>query len=134
MIIKKSGRTITIPDSELKDLMEALECDQETALETWLEDHEIETSAESAELHNKAKGHRPDRGIKGSKLGEKRKPVKRKISNEKQELFATVYNALTAAYPAEDITVMKENKMIAVKAGDVWMKVDFIQCRTNPLG
>ena len=127
MVIERNNKTITIPDSEVTDLMDALECDKDTAIETWLEDHEIDVSEETAALVEKTKGFKVDRGIKGTKIGKDRKPVKRKVSNEKKDLFDVLYCAALKNFP--DVEVVKENKMLGITINGIYFKVDVIQTR-----
>lgn len=127
MVIERNNKKVTIPDSEVKELMDALECDKETAIETWLEDHEIDVSDETAALVEKTKGQRVDHGIRGSKIGKERKPVKRKVSDEKKHLFEILHKAIAAEY--DDVEIVKENKMLGITVNGIYFKVDVIQTR-----
>lgn len=54
-----------------------------------------------------------------------------KISDEKKELFESILENLTRCVPIEreNITVLKENKLISVKIGSKTFKIDVIEER-----
>ena len=54
-----------------------------------------------------------------------------KISDEKKELFNTVLQNLTRTIGVEreNITILKENKLIQVKIGEKTFKIDIIEER-----
>lgn len=60
-----------------------------------------------------------------------KKPKTVKISDEKKELFESILKNLTRCVPIEreDITVLKENKLIQVKIGEKIFKIDIIEQR-----
>lgn len=124
MTYEIENKTVTIPDSELDVLQNNLGISQEDAIQLWLEDHNLEMSDEYAESLNKAKGYKVDHGTSGTKHKEHKK-VTRKASDEKQEVFQTIKEAL-AEY---DMTVEKENKLIIVRHGGKTFKVDLIEQR-----
>jgi hypothetical protein len=56
-----------------------------------------------------------------------------KISDEKKELFESILENLTRCVPIEreNITVLKENKLIQVRIGDKTFKIDVVECRNK---
>ena len=60
-----------------------------------------------------------------------KKPRTVKISDEKKELFTTILTNLNRAIGVEreNVTVLKENKLIEVKIGEKTFKIDLIECR-----
>ena len=62
-----------------------------------------------------------------------RKPMTIKVSDEKKSLFDTILTNLdrNEFVERENITVLKENKLIQVEIGDKIFKIDLIQCRNK---
>ena len=84
-----------------------------------------EEAEEIAEMELKAKKIKRYEGTKQQKKQNKPKNVK--VSDEKQELFAKMYDFLHKNY--ENVEIINENKLILVKINDKNFKIDLIQMR-----
>jgi hypothetical protein len=126
-----SGKTITIPDNTIKQFMLSLDLTKEEAIQTYLEDEGLLENEEQIALNEKAKGFSHavhDRLDKPKK--EKRKVVVN-VSDEKKALFQSILENIPKCdgISAENVTVLKENKLIQVQFGDKIFKIDLIQQR-----
>ena len=123
-----NGRVITIPDSELNKCMEKLQLTHDEAVQMWLEDNEIEVNQEQAELDKKAKSIKIQHGASTEKERKPPKPRTVKTSDEKKQLFHTVYSALLE-YGNSNVQILKENKLFSVQIGEKLFKIDLIEVR-----
>lgn len=95
----------------------------------WLVDNDYEEDEELEELDAKAKAVKIDHGAVAEKPRKKSdKPRTVKTSDEKKDLFAGILADLTENY-AENIRILKENKLIEVKIGEKTFKIDVIETR-----
>jgi hypothetical protein len=106
------------------------ECEQDSEPIT------MEEALEMAEMEVKAKGIKNYvRSVEPTKEEEKKKKTPRtvKVSDEKISLFNTILTNLdrNEFVERENITVIKENKLIQVKIGDKLFKIDLIQQRNK---
>lgn len=126
-----SGKEIKIPDIDIEKSMKNLELTKEEAIQMWLEDNDYEVNDEQIALDNKAKMVKIDHGAKNIDKKSTSKPRTVKISDEKKELFDSILQNLTRCVPVEqeNITVLKENKLIEVRIGDKTFKIDIIETR-----
>lgn len=124
------GRVVNIPDAEIEKNMEKLGLTKDEAVDLWLEDNEYEINEEQVALEEKAKGVKIDHGA-GSVERKQSKPRTVKISDEKKELFDTIFRNLDRAdgVERENIEILKENKLIQVRIGAKTFKIDVIECR-----
>jgi hypothetical protein len=123
-----SGKTINIKDSVIKQYMISLDLTEKEAIQTYLEDEGEFENEEQIALDEKAKqlSHPVyDNAEKTTK--KKRKKPTIKVSDEKKILFDDILASLP--YPSENITVLKENKLIQIKINDKIFKIDVIQQR-----
>jgi hypothetical protein len=120
-----SGRVIEIEDKAIRNLMDGCKCTKEEAIDIWLTDHDYIVNQEQEKLNKSAKnaGFRAQSGTKTSK-----KAHKTKVSAEKIVLFNTILRNLDRCegVSAENISILKENKLISVKIGDKTFKIDVI--------
>ena len=89
-----------------------------------------EEAEEMAEMEIKAKGiSNYTQGEKSQNKG--RKPITVKVSDEKKELFQSILTNIDrcVGVERENVTVLKENKLIQVKIGKKTFKIDIIQMR-----
>lgn len=103
------------------------------AVETWLVDNDYGINEEQQELEEKAKKVKVNHEV-GRKVDKKsRKPMTIKVSDEKKSLFDTILTNLdrNEFVERENITVLKENKLIQVEISDKIFKIDLIQCRNK---
>lgn len=126
----KTGKVIVIPDAEIKQNMTALELTEQEAVEVWLEDNEYEINEEQAALDEKAKKEKV--GVEAGK-GQRKKIEHRtvKISDEKKAVFDTILENLDRCelIDRENVSILKENKLIQVKIGEKVFKIDVIEQR-----
>jgi seryl-tRNA(Sec) selenium transferase len=128
-------KIINIPDAEIERAMKNLELTQDEAVQMWLEDNDYEVNDEQEALDEKAKKVKIQHGAVADK---ERKPAKErttKVSDEKKALFESILHNLdrciteNVAVYKENITVLKENKLIQVQIGDKIFKIDIIEQR-----
>ena len=126
----KDGKAISIPDKEIEANMK-LGISKEEAIEMWLEDNEYEVNEEQTALEEKAKGIKIDHGAGNTERKKPSKPRTVHTSDEKKELFDTILRNLVRADGVlkENITVLKENKLIQIKIGSKTFKIDLIEQR-----
>lgn len=84
---------------------------------------------EMAEMELKAKNVK--RYERSTVQNQKKKPKTVKISEEKKSIFETILQNLdrNEYISRENITIIKENKLILIDLGDKKFKIDLIQCR-----
>ena len=88
----KNGRTVNIPDSEIKEFETKYELSHDEAVQLWLEDNDYEINEELEELDAKAKKVKIDHQASATvKADKEKKPRTVKISDEKQMLFSDIY-------------------------------------------
>lgn len=95
-------------------------------------DGEPVTKEEAEEMAKMELGAKKIKNYVSSKPTKKSsKPRTSKVSDEKKELFNTILTNLDRADGVfrENITVLRENKLIQVQIGDKKFKIDLIQCR-----
>lgn len=128
----KTGKVIVIPDAEIKQNMTALDVSEAEAVEIWLEDNEYEINEEQAALDEKAKKEKV--GVEAGK-GQRKKIEHRtvKISDEKKAVFDTILENLDRCelIDRENVSILKENKLIQVKIGEKTFKIDVIEQRPS---
>lgn len=128
-----NGKTVNIPDKEIEHNMKVLELTKEEAIEMWLEDEGYMDNEEQIELDTKAKAVKIDHGASAVDKTQKKekKPREIKVSDEKQALFTGILANLDRCDGVlrENITVLKENKLICVKIGEKTFKIDIIEQR-----
>lgn len=129
MTVKVNEKSVRIPDETIKKYMDKLSLTKDEAIALYLEEEGYQVNAEYEELDKKAKQVKILKGAKAETPNKPRKPRTVKISDEKQELFAFVQNALIAEYSADNVKVVKENKLFTVAIGDKVFKIDLIEQR-----
>jgi len=129
----KNGKTVNIPDDEIKKNCKLLEITETEAIQMWLEDNDYEVNDEQVALDEKAKKVKISHDAKAEGKKSEKKPRTVKISDEKKELFSTILQNLVRAEGVEpgNVTVLTENKLIQVKIGDKTFKIDIIQQRNK---
>ena len=110
-----NGKVVNIPDTEIEQAKKALDLSTKEAVEMWLDDNGYTDNDEQEELDKKAKEVKVNfvdaREIKEKK---ERKPITKKISDEKKELFQEILEKLIKIY-GENVTILNENKLIQIK-------------------
>ena len=125
------NKTITIPDNEIKNSMDKLGLSKEEAIQLWLEDNDYTVNEEQVELDKKAKKVKIQHEAAGNVEKKSQKHRNVKVSDTKKSLFDTILTNIdrNELVDRENITVLKENKLIQVKIGDETFKIDLIQQR-----
>lgn len=129
MVVNVNGKSVKIPDETIKKYIDKLSLTEDEAIALYLEEEGYQVNAEYEELDKKAKQVKIPKGAKAETPSKPRKPRTVKISDEKQELFAFVQNALIAEYSADNVKIVKENKLFTVAIGDKVFKIDLIEQR-----
>lgn len=127
----ENGKSVNISDKELEKIMKNLEVDKDEAIQIWLEDNDYEVNEEQVALDEKAKKVKIQHEATADKEKKDKKPHTVKTSDEKKELFSSILENLTRCIGVEkeNITVLKDNKLIEVKIGEKIFKVDLIEQR-----
>ena len=128
MIYDFNGKSIVIPDKEIKNLQNKLELSENDAIDLWLCDNGYEIDEEQENLDNSAKKVKIDKEIIQNKSKKERKPIEKKVSDEKKALFSEILSDLEDVYH-NSVTVLNENKLIEVKINGKTFKIDVIEQR-----
>lgn len=125
-----NGKSVNIPDNEIKNYMTKYELSENEAIQLYLEDEDLLENAELEELDSKAKKVKINHGASAVDKTEKKekKPRTVKISDEKQQLFDNIYHFLVETYGGS-VDILKENKLLTLKVGEKTFKVDLIEQR-----
>lgn len=124
-----NGKTIRIPDNEIKRICDGLGLDEESAVEIWLEDNEYLENEEQNELDKKAKASKITQTIHGAKADKptsKRKVI-RKEDRAKEDIIATLADTLKEF--AENVQVINVGKLITFELDGDTYKLDLIRQR-----
>ena len=130
----ENGKTVVIPDKQIETAMQKLELTQAEAIQMWLEDNDYEENEEQMALDVKAKAVKIQHNAVSEKERKKsEKPRTVKVSDEKQALFSEILSNLQDVYhgKGENVTILKENKLIQVQIGEKIFKVDLIEQRPS---
>ena len=128
MVYDFNGKSIVIPDKEIENLKNKLELSENDAIDLWLCDNGYEIDEEQENLDNSAKKVKIDKEIVQNKSKKERKPVEKKVSDEKKALFSEILSDLEDVY-RNSVTVLNENKLIEVKINGKTFKIDVIEQR-----
>jgi len=129
MVYKINNHTVRIPDEEIEKSMKKLDITKDEAVELWLNDNGYTVNEEQVILNEKAKDLRIPRDvISENKNKTDRKPRTVKISDEKKQLFSNIFSSVLE-FGGNNVTILKENKLIEVKIGEKTFKVDIIENR-----
>lgn len=120
-----------IPFDELKNSVEKLNISFDDAVQMWLEDNEIEVNEEQENLNKKANANKESKLMASGPKAKPAAPRKKKVSEEKKELFNTILRNLDRAEGvfAENITVLNENKLISCTINSKVFKINLIETR-----
>lgn len=131
----EDGKKINIPDEKIKLYMTKLDLTNAEAIEMYLDEKGYQVNEEQERLNDYAEKMRTDVGIgrtiDAPKKEKTKRPTQRKVSDEKKEIFSTILKNLdrAAGVTRENITVLKENKLLQVKIGEKVFKIDIIEQR-----
>lgn len=124
-----NGKVVSVPDKEIECLMNLLHLSQEEAVHTWLCDNDYIMDEEQEELNSRAKKVKIQLGAKDISKKREQKPRTIKISDEKHELFSKIRDFLTENF--QNVEILKENKLFAVKINEKVFKIDLIEQRAK---
>lgn len=126
-----NGKSITISDTEIKQLMDGLKITKQEAIELWLSDNGYEINEEQQKLDETASKVHINKDIIQQKPKKERKKPEIKVSDEKKEIFNVILNNLRDIYdrPNEKVEILNENKLISCEINGITFKIDIIQCR-----
>lgn len=125
-------KTIVIDDSIIRKSMKALSLTQDEAIQMYLEDEGYLENDEQIALDASAKKVKIQHGAYENKPRQKpTKPRVTKVSNEKKLIFDSILQNLDRCelIERENITILKENKLIEITIGDKKFKIDLIEQR-----
>lgn len=123
-----NGKHVTIPDVEVKKLMDTLNLKKQDAIDLWLSDNGLEEDLDQIELDEKASKVKIDMDVIVQKPKKERKKPEIKVSDQKKLLFNQIFDNLKQIY-GENVKILNENKLISIKVDDISFKVDLIQQR-----
>ena len=123
-----NGKIYYLPTPELDKLKNNLNISFEEAVNLWLDDNGYTINEEQNILNEKASKVQIDVGAEQKKSAKPRKKPEKRISDEKKELFSEILSDLQDVY-RENVTVLKENKLILVKINNKTFKIDVIESR-----
>lgn len=131
MRIEVNGKNVNVPDEEIIKVKEALGITTKEAVEMWLDDNDYTVNEEQEALDEKAKKVKIPMGAREVKEKKERKPITKKVSDEKKILFDSIVKQLDRCelVDRENVTILNENKLIQVKIGDKIFKIDLVECR-----
>lgn len=132
MTVEVNGKSVHIPDAEIKNSMDMLDLTKAEAVQMWLEDNDYVVNETVEELTAKAKENKISRGAKSEKTLTKtdRKPRERKPDLEKEEIIAALSEFLTEkGYTFVEIT--NKSKIIEFNIGENHYKLDLIRQRAQ---
>lgn len=124
------NKQVRIPDGEIEALMKLLDLTKEEAIQTWLEDEEIEINEEQQALTQKAKDNRITATIHQAGGGpqKEKKPRPKKEDPVKNAMVESLLQwAMT--YGCENTKIEKEGKLITFEFEGEKYKLDLIRQR-----
>jgi len=128
----EDGKIIRISEKVIENLMNSLDLDRESAIQTYLEDEGYEINEEQEALTQKAKENRITATIhKAEGKAKERKKVERKPNPDKESLIAAIAEFLNDLDGVADVTVTNIGKLIEFKFNDKEMKIDLIEKRVK---
>ena len=128
MTYNLNGKTIRIPDDEIKKSMNLLDLTKDEAIQMYLEDEGYLENAYVEELTAKAKAAKISHEAKSEKPRKtSNKPRERKPDEEKEKLIDILANALVAEGIEAKIT--NKSKIIEFFIGENHYKLDLIKQR-----
>lgn len=130
MTVEVNGKSVHIPDAEIKNSMAMLDLTKEEAVQMWLEDNDYAVNETVEILTAKAKKNKISRGAKSEKAIAKSssKTRERKPDLEKEEIITALSEFLQKkGYTSVEIT--NKSKIIEFNIGENHYKLDLIKQR-----
>lgn len=132
MTVEVNGKSVHIPDAEIKNSMAMLDLTKEEAVQMWLEDNDYAVNETVEILTAKAKENKVSRGAKSEKAIAKSSPKarERKPDLEKEEIITALSEFLQEkGYISVEIT--NKSKIIEFNIGENHYKLDLIRQRVQ---
>lgn len=132
MTVEVNGKSVHIPDAEIKNSMAMLDLTKEEAVQMWLEDNDYAVNETVEILTAKAKENKVSRGAKSEKAIAKnsQKARERKPDLEKEEIITALSEFLQEkGYISVEIT--NKSKIIEFNIGENHYKLDLIRQRAQ---
>ena len=128
--ITTEGKSVTIPNAEIQQLMDSLKISKIEAVHTWLADNDLEINEEQEKLDNLAKKVKISKDT-AKKRTKSDKPRTVKVSDEKKGVFDAILEQINdyCLKNGGKCEVLKENKLISVEIGEKILKIDLIEAR-----
>jgi hypothetical protein len=127
MTYTKNGKTYSIPNDELQALQDKLKISRAIAADVWLTDRGLDENEEQMQLNKKA-GTAVREKVSTKRKSPKPRTVK--TSDEKKQLFSNIFSSVLE-FGGNNVTILKENKLIEVKIGEKTFKIDIIEQRNK---
>jgi hydroxymethylpyrimidine pyrophosphatase-like HAD family hydrolase len=133
MVYNLNGKNIKIPDADIKKNIEALEVNQEEAIQIWLEDEGYLENEEQEALCKKAKENRITATIhQASAKTAKKKTQKERVKKEdatKEMVIAEIAQLLPKF--AENVQILNAGKLISFTIGADSFEIDLKRKRKS---
>lgn len=131
-----NGRTITIPDAEVKKLQSGLGISKNEAIYTWLCDNDFISDETVEQLTENAKKNRISATIHGAKAvnpeKKERKPRERKENLTKKQIIAAIREGLDTYMPGiSRLEVTNDEKYIEIDVDGKKFTVNLVQHRAK---
>lgn len=122
----KNGKTVKVPDEEIKKQMRLLGLTQAEAVQMWLEDEGYEHNPEQEALEQKAKDNRITATIHQARAQVKQKTQRERVvkPDEVKENIISKIADLLSSIGCEKIEVVKKAKLITFSMGNDDYKID----------
>ena len=133
VVVQVNGqdKEVKIPEEDIKRTMKGLGCDEEEAINVWLEDEGYIINDEQEALCKKAKDNKITATIHAAKSLEERQPRvrERKAAPRKEMIIAELFKALKGIEGTENIVIENVGKIITFRIEDEEFKLDLVQRR-----
>lgn len=132
MTVEVNGKSVHIPDAEIKNSMDMLDLTKAEAVQMWLEDNDYAVNETVEILTAKAKENKVSRGAKSEKAIAKSSPKarERKPDLEKEGIIIALSEFLQEkGYTSVKIT--NKSKIIEFNIGENHYKLDLIRQRAQ---
>ena len=122
----KSGKTVNIPDEEIRKQMRLLHLTQSEAVQMWLEDEGYEHNEEQEALEKKAKENRITAPIHQARAEVKQKTQRERVvkPDEAKESLISAIADLLKNMGCEEVEIVNKAKIVTFKQGKDSYKID----------
>lgn len=130
----ENGKTVNIPDTEIKNNMRILGLTEAEAIQMWLEDNGYEVNEEQNALEKKAKDNRITATIHQAKAEYVKKTQRERVAKEdkpKEDLIKAIAELLEGMEGITEVNITNKAKYVAFKMGDDAYEVNLIRKRAK---